>query len=700
MNNNDLKPDQIESANDAFEDDALKKAYENDIDRKTIKDEELSAAKEYLSLLLKEAEGRNEELEGRTKELEGSRLKADELKERLEKTESEIQELKDENRKSEKQRGVLTLWVAFSIIEFVIILGVGVLFLFSRENIFKNFFKGEETSVEQEGNSFGALVGADNSEKVLTAKFCDDLSERVKYISHESIAPFSVSVENIDGMEYLVFSADSLKICYRNEYFLEDMAFRKSVLIEGKDRRFVLAKGYDLENDIVELCPRFTYFENVKSLVFTEYLNTESRGIPDVIHVVDCDNLRVYTCSNLKDKINSLMKVSFTADKSPEELLGVDAADATGLEEIIAPDGYPVLLDVTTSRAAYRYAITESDFNEITYNQYEIPQIESDFVMSVNENGIYFETNVMLGEAIYLGHLSGTLIPSGNALAINNAKFGAYAPANAEDPQFHGSIVALKDCPKRYLSINGRKGETFYIALNENIPACRYYMDNINTEEAYNWQYFDADGNLASFRGIDVSKFQGNIQWDKVAAEGVDFAIIRMGYRGMTEGTLEYDPYFKTNVSNAIKNGIKVGVYFFSQAKNEAEAVAEADFVINAIKDYNITYPVVYDTEYVSTYDARANNLSMEERTKACAAFCDRIAKAGYKPMIYANTKYMVMGIDLEQLTAYDKWFAVYSDKITFPYDFDILQYSETGRINGIEEYVDLDISFIDYSIK
>ena len=185
---------------------------------------------------------------------------------------------------------------------------------------------------------------------------------------------------------------------------------------------------------------------------------------------------------------------------------------------------------------------------------------------------------------------------------------------------------------------------------------------------------------------------------EKVKASGVEYAILRLGYRGMNEGTLELDPYYKENIKKATAAGVKVGIYFFSQAKNTEEAVEEAEFVLENIKGYEIAYPVVFDTEEVTTYDARANGLTRAERTDCCIAFCEKIKEAGYTPMIYANTRYMVMGLELERLNDYDKWFAYYGTSHTFPYAFTMLQYSDTGRVPGIEGAVDLDVSFVDYA--
>jgi len=180
-----------------------------------------------------------------------------------------------------------------------------------------------------------------------------------------------------------------------------------------------------------------------------------------------------------------------------------------------------------------------------------------------------------------------------------------------------------------------------------------------------------------------------------VAAEGVEFAFIRVGIRGYgAEGRLVEDEGFEENVENALMNGIKVGVYFFSQATTVEEAIEEAEFVKQIIAPYKIQCPVVFDVEKVADSEGRMNKLSVEDRTQMAITFCEEIEKAGYKPMIYYNMEMAALMLDLEQLEEYDKWFAYYNQDIYFPYDFKIWQYTDKGRINGIEEEVDLNIAF------
>ena len=151
------------------------------------------------------------------------------------------------------------------------------------------------------------------------------------------------------------------------------------------------------------------------------------------------------------------------------------------------------------------------------------------------------------------------------------------------------------------------------------------------------------------------------------------------------------------NIEGALGAGIKVGVYFFSQAITIEEAVEEAEFVIDKIKAYDITYPVIYDTEEIVNDNSRAEGLSKEERTEIAIAFLERVKKAGYTPVIYANLRWFTMYLDIPKLEAYDKWYAYYDKELYFPYRISMWQYTESGQVAGIEGSVDLNISFKDW---
>ena len=252
-------------------------------------------------------------------------------------------------------------------------------------------------------------------------------------------------------------------------------------------------------------------------------------------------------------------------------------------------------------------------------------------------------------------------------------------------PYYPGELVVVSN------------GTFNFVPIREDLQKNDYVLENLNILEDGEVQYMQ-DGQVVSHKGIDVSKHQGNIDWTKVAADGVEFAFIRVGLRGYgTEGKLVEDEYFEQNVKGALQAGIKVGVYFYSQAITDEELLEEANLVLEKVKPYNIELPIVFDVEKVSGGKGRANELSVEERTRLTALFCQTIQYAGYKPMIYHNMEMGTLMLDLGQLEQYDKWFAYYNDDLYYPYAYKVWQYSEKGAVDGINEEVDLNIWFGDF---
>lgn len=237
------------------------------------------------------------------------------------------------------------------------------------------------------------------------------------------------------------------------------------------------------------------------------------------------------------------------------------------------------------------------------------------------------------------------------------------------------------------------KGGYVFADILDSVKKHSYRASNFNMDEDGEITYTEGD-EVISHKTIDVSKYQGEIDWQSVAEEGVEYAFIRLGIRGYQSGALVLDDTFADNMMNAQNAGIKTGVYFFTQATNEAEAIEEADFVIENLEGYDVECPVVFDVEMITDGDGRANHLSMEERTAVCIAFFERIKEAGYTPMLYGNIKCFVNMIDLTQLESYEKWFAFYDSYLYCPYEISMWQYTESGRINGIQGKVDMNISF------
>lgn len=219
-----------------------------------------------------------------------------------------------------------------------------------------------------------------------------------------------------------------------------------------------------------------------------------------------------------------------------------------------------------------------------------------------------------------------------------------------------------------------------------------YNFDNLKNEQG-RFSYYE-DGNLVSQTAVDVSDLQGKIDWERVSEDGIDFAMIRLGRRGYTEGNIYLDNYYYENVSGVQSEGMPFGVYFFSQAITEDEAIEEANFVIKHLSGSGISYPVVFDHEPVESADGRANNLSKNELTHITKAFCQKIEDAGYTPMIYGNA-FDMERLNLNDLKGIDVWYAEYeSSQPTGQFDFAMWQYSSTANVSGINTQADLSILF------
>ena len=207
-------------------------------------------------------------------------------------------------------------------------------------------------------------------------------------------------------------------------------------------------------------------------------------------------------------------------------------------------------------------------------------------------------------------------------------------------------------------------------------------------------EYIGSDYDV--LRGVDVSEHQLDIDWKQVAASGVDYAYIRVGWRGYTEGGLFEDVYFERNIQGALDAGLHVGVYMFSQAVTVQEAIEEADFVLERIGKYNVTLPVVFDWEKIEAAEARSHGLTMELRTDCARAFCETVKSAGYVPCVYFNRNLGYYGYDLTRLTDYEFWFSLPESGFpNFYYACDMWQYSFTETVPGIAEPTDMNLWFI-----
>ena len=300
--------------------------------------------------------------------------------------------------------------------------------------------------------------------------------------------------------------------------------------------------------------------------------------------------------------------------------------------------------------------------------------VDSGYTLALYEEGILNGT-VLGGQRYYYPDSS---INRGEVCAIVSRILN-WEPGEDNDPAQSGYIAY---------------GNKFY-PVHRNVDVCPYDTNLLVLDGSI--MYYN-DPAYETAIGIDVSSHQGEIDWERVAASGVEFAMIRLGYRGYgSEGTLNLDPYFEQNLAGARAAGLKVGIYFFSQAITVEEAYEEAAFVLEHLDGEELDYPLAYDWEPISGVGARTDGLDSVTLTDCALTFCHMAELAGYTPMVYYNNPVGYGRYDLSRLTDYDVWFAQYASRPTMYYDYRIWQYTSSGTVPGIDTRVDMNIAFIPY---
>lgn len=260
--------------------------------------------------------------------------------------------------------------------------------------------------------------------------------------------------------------------------------------------------------------------------------------------------------------------------------------------------------------------------------------------------------------------------------------------AKKEDPSTDGkhTLVIEDDGTENWVAINQylTKHEYDYSGLVYKKPIMSYYEE----------------GKKISYTGIRVSKYNEFVDYTKLKKSGIDYAMIRIGARGYSTGQITLDENFDKNVKDAVGAGLDVGVYFFSQAVTEEEAIDEAGVVLAAIAEHEITYPVVFAMDFVENDTSRVEALTRAERTAIANAFLSLIQEAGYNAMLYADKEWLINKIDLTLLSSYDIWLSQESDVPDYPYKFSMWEYTKSAKVEGMAEVAELSISFIDYENK
>lgn len=274
-------------------------------------------------------------------------------------------------------------------------------------------------------------------------------------------------------------------------------------------------------------------------------------------------------------------------------------------------------------------------------------------------------------------------------------------PETTTEPIVEETPAPVEESPEtdgKHTKIMNDSGEEEWVKINPNLQTHSYDFTNL-VKQADFMKYYK-NGEETSFVGVDISKYQEYVDFNKLKKAGIDFCMLRVGARGYGTGQLVLDSYFQENIKRATDAGLDIGVYFFSQAITEEEAKEEANMVLEQIEDYEVKYPVVFDMEYVENDTARVEQLSRAEKTAITRAFCQMVEIDGYTPMIYGKKEWLLKKIDLTQLAEYDVWLAQYEDVPDYPYRFSMWQYTTKGKVDGIAGMVDLNISFIDYAEK
>ena len=254
-------------------------------------------------------------------------------------------------------------------------------------------------------------------------------------------------------------------------------------------------------------------------------------------------------------------------------------------------------------------------------------------------------------------------------------------------------------------------GEPFFTSLLQTTRLGGQYVINLISPEDrsvpvnpyragdyyYRGDFLACSKSEVSRAGVDVSSHQQHIDWQAVADAGAEFAIVRVGYRGYSDGEIFADSMARENLQGALDAGLEVGVYFFSQATTEQEAREEAWFVLDTIDGLPIRYPVLFDWEGVADDAARTDDITGPEMTQFARAFCEEVDRAGYTAGGYFNQSYGYHSLDLRALHSYEFWLAEYDDAQSFAYEVQLWQYDYEGRVPGIETTVDLNLCYKDY---
>lgn len=250
----------------------------------------------------------------------------------------------------------------------------------------------------------------------------------------------------------------------------------------------------------------------------------------------------------------------------------------------------------------------------------------------------------------------------------------------------------------KHTLITNRDGSEEWVLISPYLT--KNTLDFTKMEDKAGLKRYMENGRKTSYVGVDISKHTGKVYFPSLKAAGVDYVMIRLGSRGYSTGQITLDENFKENIEGAIEAQLDVGVYFYSQAISQDEAVQEANFVVQNLEPYraHIKYPVAFNMGFVSNDKSRIEGLSREDKTTVTVSFLDSVRAAGYVPMIYGDKEWLIKEVDLTKLQEYDVWLSQEEEIPDYPYRYAMWQYNTDGVLNGIDGGADLNICFVSYS--
>ncbi len=250
----------------------------------------------------------------------------------------------------------------------------------------------------------------------------------------------------------------------------------------------------------------------------------------------------------------------------------------------------------------------------------------------------------------------------------------------------------------KHTMITNRDGSEEWVLISPYLT--KNTLDFTRMEDNAGLKRYMENGRKISYVGADISKHTGKIHFPSLKAAGIDYVMIRLGSRGYSSGQIALDENFKENIDGALEAGLDVGIYFYSQAITQDEAVQEANFVVQNLEPYRgkVKYPVAFNMGFVSNDKSRIEGLSREDKTNVTISFSEAVKAAGYVPMVYGDKEWLLKEVDLAKLQDYDIWLSQEEDIPDYPYRYAMWQYDTDGILNGIDGGADLNICFVGYS--